>query len=183
MSGWFVVNVAAAKAFRHEHAGSYVPFEDPEERFPDYGINVHLLEPGQPNAKYHAESVQEDFLVLSGECVAILDGEERRLEAWDFVHCPAGTEHVFVGAGQGPCAILMVGARRPDPTIHYPVNELAGALRRLGRRAHLGARGGVRRLERGADADAASLAAVAGPTGSRYRGPRRSPPRLPPPPR
>lgn len=125
MSGWFVVNVAAAEALRHEHAGSYVRFEDPEERFPDYGINVHLLEPGQPNAKYHAESVQEDFLVLSGECVAILDGEERRLAAWDFVHCPAGTEHVFVGAGQGPCAILMVGSRRPDATVHYPVNELA----------------------------------------------------------
>jgi uncharacterized cupin superfamily protein len=125
VSGWFVVNIAAAKAFRHEHAGSYVPFEDPEERFPDFGINVHVLEPGQPNAKYHAESVQEDFLVLSGECVAIIDGEERRLEAWDFVHCPAGTEHVFVGAEKGPCAILMVGARRPDPTIHYPVSELA----------------------------------------------------------
>ena len=125
MPAWFVVNVATAKAFKHEHAGSYVPFEDPEERFPDYGINIHLLEPGQPNAKYHAESVQEDFLVLSGECVAILDGDERRLEAWDFVHCPAGTEHVFVGAGQGPCAILMVGARRPDATVHYPVNELA----------------------------------------------------------
>jgi uncharacterized cupin superfamily protein len=125
VSGWFVVNVADAKAMRHHQAGSYVRFEDPEDLFPDYGINIHMLEPGEPNGKYHAESVQEDFLVLSGECIGIIDGEERRLRAWDFVHCPAGTEHIFVGAGPGPCAILMVGARRPDATIHYPVNELA----------------------------------------------------------
>jgi uncharacterized cupin superfamily protein len=88
-------------------------------------VNIRLLAPGQPNAKYHSESVQEDFLVLSGECVAILDGEERSLQAGDFVHCPAGTEHVFVGAGNGPCAILMVGRRDADKTVHYPVNELA----------------------------------------------------------
>jgi uncharacterized cupin superfamily protein len=125
VAGWFVVNVADAKALRHEQAGSYVKFEDSDEPFPDYGINIHMLEPGQPNGKYHAESVQEDFLVLSGECIAIIDGEERRLGEWDFVHCPAGTEHIFVGAGQGPCAILMVGARGPDATIDYPVNELA----------------------------------------------------------
>ena len=58
------------------------------------------------------ESAQEDFLVLSGECLLLIEGEERPLKAWDFVHCPAGTEHVFVGAGTGPCVILMVGSRR-----------------------------------------------------------------------
>jgi len=125
MPGWFVVNVADAQALRHQRAGSFVGFEPPDERFPELGINVHVLEPGQPNAKYHSESTQEDFLVLSGECIAIVDGEERHLRAWDFFHCPAGTEHVFVGAGDGPCAILMVGARSPDATVHYPVNELA----------------------------------------------------------
>jgi uncharacterized cupin superfamily protein len=41
------------------------------------------------------------------------------------VHCPAGTEHAFVGAGDGPCAILMVGTRGPDTTSFYPVSELA----------------------------------------------------------
>jgi uncharacterized cupin superfamily protein len=73
---------------------------------------------------YHSEPVQEDFLVLEGECIVILEGEERRLRQWDFVHCPAGTEHVFVGAGDGPCAILMIGSRREDRA-HYPVNEVA----------------------------------------------------------
>jgi uncharacterized cupin superfamily protein len=70
--------------------------------------------------------VQEDFLVLAGECIAVVDGEERRLRAWDFVHCPAGTDHVFVGVDAGPCAILMVGARRDDAEITYPVSEAAG---------------------------------------------------------
>ena len=73
-----------------------------------------------------ARKPREDFLVLSGECLVIIDNEERRLRTWDFVHCPPGTDHVFVGAGDGPCAILMIGARG-DYGIHYPVNTRAGA--------------------------------------------------------
>ena len=90
--------------------GAYTRFEG-EARFPQIGINIGVLEPGQPACMYHGEDDQEDFLVLSGECLLLIEGEERRLEAWDFVHCPAWTEHVFVGAGDGPCAILAVGAR------------------------------------------------------------------------
>ena len=52
------------------------------------------------------------------------EGEERPLKAWDFVHCPAGTEHIFVGAGSGPCVIVMAGSRAED-TILYPISELA----------------------------------------------------------
>jgi quercetin dioxygenase-like cupin family protein len=126
--GWFVVNVADAPAESHERAGVVVPFEPPGEPFPDFGINIHVLQPGQPNGKYHYESVQQDFLVLSGECLAILEGEERRLHAWDFVHCPAGTAHAFVGAGQGPCAILMVGARRPGKTPALSAERAGGTL-------------------------------------------------------
>ena len=74
---------------------------------------------------YHGEASQEDFLVLTGECVVLIEGEERRLGPWDFVHCPPWTEHIFVGAGDGPCAILMVGVRSADEQIHYPVSELA----------------------------------------------------------
>ena len=125
MPDWLIVNVADAPALRHEQAGSYVRFESPEAPFPEIGVNIHVLQPGEPNAKYHAEAAQEDFLVLSGECLVIIDGEERLLRSWDFVHCPAGTEHVFVGAGQGPCAILMIGARGPGRGVHYPVNETA----------------------------------------------------------
>jgi uncharacterized cupin superfamily protein len=125
MSDPFVINVADARAVSYEGSGVYVPFEDPDDRFPDFGINIHMLSPGEPSAKYHAETVQEDFLVLAGECTAIVNGEERTLKQWDFLHCPAGTEHVFVGAGSGPCWILMVGARKPDSKTHYPVNEKA----------------------------------------------------------
>ncbi len=125
MSDWFVVNVTDAPALRHEVGGTYVRFESPDDRFPEIGVNVHVLAPGEPASKYHREDAQEDFLVLAGECLLIIDNQERRLRAWDFVHCPAGTDHVFVGAGAGPCAILMIGARHPGKGVHYPVNELA----------------------------------------------------------
>jgi uncharacterized cupin superfamily protein len=81
--------------------------------------------PGQPNGLYHEESNQEDFLVLHGECIAIVEEQERRMQAWDFLHCPPGTRHVFVGAGDGPCAILKIGARDPDDRIEYPASEVA----------------------------------------------------------
>jgi uncharacterized cupin superfamily protein len=121
----FVLNVAEAPAVRYEGSGTYVPFENPDDRFPDFGINIHMLDPGEPNAMYHSEDNQEDFLVLAGECKAIVNGEERTLRQWDLLHCPGGTEHVLVGAGTGPCWILMVGARNADGNIHYPVNEKA----------------------------------------------------------
>jgi uncharacterized cupin superfamily protein len=121
--GWFVVNARDAVWREEPSLGRACRFEG-DVRFPQFGINIHILMPGQPNCMYHAENVQEDFLVLSGECLLLVEGEERRLRAWDFVHCPAWTEHVFVGAGDGPCAILMVGAR-PDKNVRYPVNELA----------------------------------------------------------
>ena len=72
---------------------------------------------------YHAESAQEDFLVLSGTCLLLLEDEERSLRAWDFVHCPAGTRHTFVGTGDTPCVLFMTGARREGQTIVYPVAE------------------------------------------------------------
>lgn len=123
--GWFVVNVADARALRHEVAGIYARFESQDARFSEFGINIHVLEPGEPNALYHEESGQEAFLVLSGECLLIVDDQERRLKQWDFFHSPPGTPHVFVGAGDGPCAILMVGTRDQNETVRYPVSETA----------------------------------------------------------
>jgi uncharacterized cupin superfamily protein len=130
--GWFVVNVADAAWHRNDVFGATCTFEGedevsaPEARFEEYGINVHVLWPGQPNCMYHREAAQETFLVLSGECLLLVEGEERRLKAWDFVHFPPGTEHVVVGAGSGPCAILMVGSRAAE-RVTYPVSELAQA--------------------------------------------------------
>jgi uncharacterized cupin superfamily protein len=123
--GWFVVNVRDVEWWVSETFGSGCAFETREFPFPQLGINLSVLEPGEPNCLYHAESQQEAFLVLSGECRLLVDGEERRLGAWDFFHCSAGTEHVFVGAGDGPCVILMVGARSEDEQLRYPVSELA----------------------------------------------------------
>jgi uncharacterized cupin superfamily protein len=122
---WFVINVADARAERHPLGATVVRFDSPGARFEQLGIGIRVLEPGQAASLYHRESVQEDFLVLSGECVAILAGEERRLRAWDFVHCPPGTDHAFVGAGDGPCAILMVGARGAGKEMRYTASELA----------------------------------------------------------
>lgn len=122
---WFVVNARDARWGTQGSFGWQSLFESPQAWFPQVGIKLTVLEPGRPNCLYHSESQQEAFLVLSGECTLIVDGEERTLRPWDFFHCPAGTEHVFVGAGDGPCVILMAGARTDDEQLLYPVSELA----------------------------------------------------------
>jgi len=124
-TGWFVLNVADAAWTRNERGGEWSNLEPEDAEFEQYGIGIHVVQPGQPNGLYHAENMQEDFLVLSGECVLVVEEEERRLKAWDFVHCPPGTHHIFVGAGDGPCAILMVGARGEGKKLHYPPSEVA----------------------------------------------------------
>jgi uncharacterized cupin superfamily protein len=120
----FIINVAEAPALSHSKRGTMIDFEPDEAPWPDIGVNIQVLQPGQPNCRYHSEPVQEDFLVLHGECIVILDGEERTMRQWDFLHCPAGTPHVFVGGGEGPCAVLMIGSRREDAA-HYPVDAAA----------------------------------------------------------
>src|SRR6478752_29658 len=107
MSEPFIINVADAPTYSHPGFGTTVVFEPPKRPFPELGLNIRILRPGDLNAYYHSENQQEDFLVLGGCCTLILDGAERTLGAWDFVHCPAGTRHAFVGAGDGPCWILM----------------------------------------------------------------------------
>ena len=128
--GWFVVNVRDAQWLTSENgerrpSGSECAFESQRAEFRQLGIRLHVLEPGEPNGLYHSESQQEDFLVLSGECLLLVEGEERRLGLWDFVHSPPGTKHIFLGAGDGPCVILMSGSRTADWRVHYPVSELA----------------------------------------------------------
>ena len=109
--GWFVVNAREAQWFDSNGLGFYTPFEGENARFSQLGFNIGILRPGEPSCMYHAEGAQEDFLVLSGECLLIVEGQERHLKAWDFVHCPPMTRHVFVGAGDGPC--LAAWRRRP----------------------------------------------------------------------
>jgi uncharacterized cupin superfamily protein len=124
--GWFVLNLGDALAVRNEEkGGALYPLESREAPFGDFGVNVRILRPGEPNALYHSESGQEGFLVLSGECTLIVEEEERTLRQWDYFHCAPGTHHIFVGAGDGPCAILMIGLRPEQETLHYPVSETA----------------------------------------------------------
>ncbi len=122
--GWFVANLDELPWKKSAKFGTWC---DPEGSvaFTQVGANVHVLWPGQPNGMYHSEGAQEDFLVLQGECTLLVEEQERKLRAWDWVHCPPGTRHIFVGSGDGPCAILMLGARRAEPELSYPESELA----------------------------------------------------------
>lgn len=128
--GWFVVNVRDAQWLTSaggdkKPSGSECAFESGQAEFAQLGVRLHVLEPGEPNGLYHRESKQEGFLVLSGECRLLVEGQERMLHRWDFFHSPAGTEHIVLGAGDEPCVIMMVGARGDNWDIVYPVSELA----------------------------------------------------------
>jgi uncharacterized cupin superfamily protein len=108
--GWYVVNAKDARWYHAEGRAAFCDLEGDID-FPQLGMNITVLGPGQPMAMYHWEADQEDFLVVSGEALLIVEGEERPLRPWDFVHCPPNTKHVLVGAGQGPCVVVAVGAR------------------------------------------------------------------------
>jgi uncharacterized cupin superfamily protein len=123
--GWFAVNVREAAWVTNERLGDACIFEGDAVPFGQIGYTLAVLQPGEPSGMYHREDDQEDFLVLSGECVLIVDGQERRLRAWDFVHCPPGTAHIFVGAGAGPCVIFMAGARAHHGSTVYSRDETA----------------------------------------------------------
>ena len=126
--GWVVLNAREAQWWERPGRGVLCEFEgagiEGAADFVQLGVNLTILAPGEPMAMYHQEADQEDFLVLAGECLLLIDGQERALRQWDFVHCPAWTEHVFVGAGDGPCALLAVGARSGGDVV-YPRSEVA----------------------------------------------------------
>jgi uncharacterized cupin superfamily protein len=126
--GWFAVNVRDAAWETNDALGGACFFEGDDAPFAQLGINVRVLSPKRPRYLYHAESNQEDFLVVAGECLLLIEEEERRLSAWDFVHCPPGTAHAFVAVGESLCIIVMVGARAggwPEKAIAYPRSDLA----------------------------------------------------------
>ena len=123
--GWFVVSIPEAAWMTNEERGAACIFESDDVSFPHVGFTLTVLQPGQVPSMYHREANQENFLVLAGECLLLIEGEERRLKPWDFVHCPPGTEHGFIGAGDGPCVIFMTGARMDSRGLVYPRSELA----------------------------------------------------------
>ncbi|HJO04670.1 MAG TPA: cupin domain-containing protein [Acidobacteriota bacterium] len=119
--GWFVLHASDAPWMRSVRFGAGCRLEG-ESGFPDVGINLRVLDPGKPACLYHRENAQEDFFVISGEGILVVEEQERPLRAGDFIHCPAETNHVLVGAGDAPCVVLMIGYR-PDPKeLCYPVS-------------------------------------------------------------
>lgn len=125
--GWWILNVAEM-AWQTVDAtmGTWCVFESPNAPSKTLGIGMHVLPPGHTPGMYHWESDQEGFLVLSGECLLLVEGEERRMRRWDYFHCPPGTAHITVGAeGDEPCAILMVGTRSPDHRTQYLADPIA----------------------------------------------------------
>jgi uncharacterized cupin superfamily protein len=125
--GWFVLNARDASWYQRPGRGQVVRF-DGEPEFPQYGVNLFVLGPAEPMSMYHWEADQEDFLLLSGEALLIIEGEERALRQWDFVHCPPRASHVIIGAGDGPCVILAIGARahqEGEDWGAYPVDDAA----------------------------------------------------------
>ena len=125
---WFVLNARDAQWFDGGPRGFVASFDSGVDSFPQVGINLFVLGPGEPMSMYHWEADQEDFLVLSGEALLIVEGEERPLRAWDLAHTPAGVPHTIVGAGSGPCVVLAIGARQHqggEGWGAYPVDAVA----------------------------------------------------------
>ena len=122
MPDWFVRNVADSDWWVNEKFGNRTMLVPAGSQV---GVRVHVHEPGKPSTLYHRESEQEGFLVVEGECLLIVEGEERLLRAWDYFHCPPGTTHGFVGAGDGPCVVVTLGARTEGGTILYARDEVA----------------------------------------------------------
>ena len=137
--GWFVLNAREARWNHRPGRGESLSFTgatdfEAETYFPQLGVNLFVLGPGEAIGLYHWEADQEDFLVLHGEALLIVEGRERPLRQWDFVHCPPETRHMIVGAGDGHCAVLAMGARE-----HVDENCNGGGVRR--RRGRASSRG------------------------------------------
>ena len=126
-AGWYVLNLRDAEWRHADGRGAVCVAGDDFEgrrRFEQLGVNPFVLQPGERMGLYHREADQEAFLVLSGEATLVVEGQERPLRAWDFVHCPPETSHVIVGGGNGPCLVIAVGARQHD-RLGFPADEAA----------------------------------------------------------
>ena len=124
-AGWFVINARDARWLQNDMRLVCRFGGEGDAHFDDLGIGLYWLEPGKPMSLYHHEAGQEDFLVLRGECLLIIEGNERPITAWDFVHCPPRTPHTIIAAGAEPALILAVGARKEKGSARYPVEPAA----------------------------------------------------------
>lgn len=132
--GWFTVNAADAAWCSNLELGVGACIFESDEfvlkgrpdlamyEKPHAGFNLRVLLPGHAYDRSHAESVQEDFLVVAGACLVIIEGVERQLRTWDYVHCPPMTWHTFVATGDEPCVLVAAGNRRDDLERVYEAN-------------------------------------------------------------
>ncbi|HEY7003057.1 MAG TPA: cupin domain-containing protein [Gaiellaceae bacterium] len=124
-AGWYVVNAREAVWGESDEMGVYTRLgESSDFRFEQLGFNIGVLWPGQPACMYHREPNQEGFLILSGECILFVEGEERLMKQWDYFHCPPETEHVMVATGDAPCVAVGIGSRASRDVV-YPELEAA----------------------------------------------------------
>ena len=121
---YFVANVRQLR-WQENELGASCEFDKHRERFAEFGVNLTVLAPGQPMTMYHRERYQEGFLVLRGECLLIVEGQEMQLQQWDYFHCPPDVAHAIVGAGTGPSLVLAIGNRLGPDVIVYPRDETA----------------------------------------------------------
>jgi uncharacterized cupin superfamily protein len=122
VADWYVQNVREFPWFVNDAFGArsfLVPFEEGMQ----FGVRMHVLKPGKPSTLYHRETGQEGFLVVKGECLLIVEGEERSLRQWDYFHSAPNTTHSFVGVGDGPCVMVTLGLR--SGSIVYPRDDVA----------------------------------------------------------
>ena len=72
--GWFILNLGEMAWETVPGFGTALGFNAPDAdpSQPGIGVHVHVLQPGEANGYYHAEAAQEGFLVLSGECIAVV---------------------------------------------------------------------------------------------------------------
>jgi uncharacterized cupin superfamily protein len=124
-AGWFVVNAADARWLHNDMRAVCRFGGEGDAHFDQLGIALYWVQPGKPMSMYHHEAGQEDFLILGGEAILLVEGEERALRAWDFVHCPPRTPHTIVAAGEEPVLVLAVGARIEKGSACYPVEPAA----------------------------------------------------------
>ncbi len=125
--GWFILNLGEMPWETVPGFGVWrdVDWARASGDTPSVGVHIHVLQPGETNGYYHAEAAEEGFIVLSGECLAVVEGQERPMRQWDYLHSPPGTAHATIGAGDRPCAILMFGSPDPRRKVEWIADEIA----------------------------------------------------------
>jgi mannose-6-phosphate isomerase-like protein (cupin superfamily) len=125
--GWFILNLGEMPWETVPGFGVWRDFNWGERAAdePLIGFHIHVLQPGENFGYYHAEDAQEGFIVLSGECLTVVEGQERLMRQWDYLHSPPGTAHVMVGAGDGPCVLAMFGSPDPRRKVEWIADETA----------------------------------------------------------